>query len=156
MRAIRSNSPPERASTSRERRATCSNFEHGPPSVPRPPWAEALIEETRDRAVTNSENPSPLFWFIPSEFFLAPKKVTVGGETTELNPAQRHRVQAAVQELLKDRSENWHVQIVGSQTTSQWEMMVDGPNDSQWLELIAEKDLGTGAGDPRASATGNP
>ena len=71
------------------------------------------------------------------------------------NPEQRQRVQAAVQELLKDRPENWQVQIVGSQTTSQWEMMVDGPNNSQWSELIGEEDWGTGGGDPRVKVIRN-
>ncbi len=71
------------------------------------------------------------------------------------NPEQRQRVRAAVQELLKDRSKNWHVQIVGSQTTSQWQMMVDGPNNSQWVELIREEDLGAGGGDPRVRVIRN-
>ena len=61
------------------------------------------------------------------------------------DPEQRQRVQAVVAELLEDRPEKWHVEIVGSQITSRWQMTVDGPNNSKWVESVfGDEDLSAG------------
>ena len=61
------------------------------------------------------------------------------------DPEQRQHVQAVVGELLEDRPENWHVEIVGSQTTSRWQMTVDGPNNSKWVESVfGDEELSAG------------
>ncbi len=43
-------------------------------------------------------------------------------------PEQRLEIEAVIDHVLADRPGDWHVLIVGSQGSDQWEMRITGPN----------------------------
>lgn len=43
-------------------------------------------------------------------------------------PEERSEIEAVIDHVLADRPGDWHVLIVGSQASDQWEMRITGPN----------------------------
>lgn len=43
-------------------------------------------------------------------------------------PAERAEIAAAVEHALADKSGDWHISILGSQSSDQWQMRIAGPN----------------------------
>jgi len=44
------------------------------------------------------------------------------------NPALQRDIVAMIEHVLSDRSGDWRVSILGSQSSDQWEMKIFGPN----------------------------
>lgn len=46
-------------------------------------------------------------------------------------------INAVIEHVLVDRAGNWHVAIVGSRESDNWEMKIDGPNGFQRSYTLA-------------------
>ena len=44
-------------------------------------------------------------------------------------PTERAEIAATVEHALADKSGDWHISIIGSQSSDQWQMRIAGPNE---------------------------
>lgn len=51
--------------------------------------------------------------------------------------SSRAEIIAVIEHVLGDRAGNWHVAIVGSRESDNWEMKIDGPNGLQRSYTLA-------------------
>jgi hypothetical protein len=54
---------------------------------------------------------------------------TVDIHNTGKLPEERSEIKAVIEHALAGRAGKWHVSIVGSQASDQWEMRIMGPNE---------------------------